>query len=287
MRSYFLPCRRGGPGFHPKGFISVGQLNQNSTAQVNTLKGVRISAYLQLWHASASNLAPRKNKVIFDQKSETFMSIFSDWFTLLTNPDPAPGTNVDPTIYLRLWSGQRGENEHVKCIGIRGELAPDHVPILGIYDDVLILLIGNVCTEWKGSTNPGLLYINHPTNPKGCAQLIEGIHMFKPGIHDDQFPAFVQAEDFPVNRLNEKGQVISRETGQFGIHLHSGGPGEDVNQYSAGCQIVWSPEGYFGATWHRFFDPASKAMQDNSQSILPYMLVDATNLPSQEAPGTP
>ena len=212
------------------------------------------------------------------------MSILNDWFSL-TNPDsPAPGTILDPTIYLSHWSGQRGENEHVKCIGIRGELAPDHVPILGIYDDALILMIGDVCTEWIGSTNPGLYYINHPTNPRGCAQLIEGIHMFKPGIHNDHFPAFVQAGDFPVNRLNEQGQIVSHEVGQFGIHLHSGGPGVDVNQYSAGCQIVWSPEGYFGATWHRFFDPASKAMQDNSQSILPYMLVDATSLPSQEAP---
>jgi hypothetical protein len=210
------------------------------------------------------------------------MSIFDNWFHP-TDPDsPAPGTKVDPTIYLRLWSGRRGENEHVKCIGIRGELAPDHVPILGIYDDVLILMIGNVCTEWKGSTNPGLCYINHPDNPRGCAQLIEGIHMFKPGVHgDQQFPAFVQAEDFHINRLNEKGKVVCDQVGQFGIHLHSGGPGEDVEQYSAGCQIVWSPEGYFGATWHRFFDPAVEAMQDNNQSILPYMLIGATDLPSQ------
>ena len=36
------------------------------------------------------------------------MSIFYDWFTL-TNPDsPAPGTVVDPTIYLSLWSGAKG-----------------------------------------------------------------------------------------------------------------------------------------------------------------------------------
>jgi len=207
------------------------------------------------------------------------MSIFDNWFHPNDPDSPPPGTNVDPTIYLSLWSGQRGEKEHVKCIGIRGELAPDHVPVLGIYDDVLILMIGNVCTEWKGSTNPGLLFINHPTNPRGCAQLIEGIHMFKPGVHGGRFPAFVQGEDFHINRLDATGKVVSNEVGQFGIHLHSGGPGEDVNQYSAGCQIIWSPEGYFGATWHRFFDPAAKAMQDNNQSILPYMLVDATNLP--------
>jgi hypothetical protein len=55
----------------------------------------------------------------------------------------------------------------------------------------------------------------------------------------------------------------------------------DVNQYSAGCQIIWSPEGYFGTTWHRFFDPAAKAMDDKNQSTLPYMLLDATSLPSE------
>jgi hypothetical protein len=76
------------------------------------------------------------------------MSIFDFWFKP-ANPDgPAPGTSVDPKLYLRLWSGQRGEKELVKCIGIRGEWAPGHVPVLGIYDDSLILMIGDVCTEW-------------------------------------------------------------------------------------------------------------------------------------------
>jgi len=211
------------------------------------------------------------------------MSTFDlpDWLTEF-KPDPIDsGTIVDPAIYQALWSGKRGADAHVKCIGIRGELAPDHIPILGIYDDLFILMIGNACTAWKGSTNPGLFFINHPVNPRGCAQLIEGVLMFKPGLHDDdQFPAFVQAEDFHINRLNERGQVVCRQCGQFGIHLHSGGPGENVDKYSAGCQIIWSPEGYFGATWHRFFDPAATAMQDNNQSILPYMLIDATTLPA-------
>jgi hypothetical protein len=211
------------------------------------------------------------------------MSTFDlpDWLTEF-KPDPIDsGTIVDPAIYQALWSGKRGADAHVKCIGIRGELAPDHIPILGIYDDLFILMIGNACTAWKGSTNPGLFFINHPVNPRGCAQLIEGVLMFKPGLHDDdQFPAFVQAEDFHINRLDEKGHVVGHQCGRFEIHLHSGGPGVDVDKYSAGCQIIWSPEGYFGATWHRFFDPAATAMQDNNQSILPYMLIDATTLPA-------
>jgi hypothetical protein len=135
------------------------------------------------------------------------MSILNDWFSL-TNPDsPAPGTIVDPTIYLSLWSGQRGENEHVKCIGIRGELAPDRVPILGIYDDALILMIGDVCTEWKGSTNPGLYYINHPTNPRGCAQLIEGIHTFNPVSTTVSFLRLYKPKTFLLTGWKRKGSL--------------------------------------------------------------------------------
>ena len=70
----------------------------------------------------------------------------------------------------------------------------------------------------------------------------------------------------------------SVDFGYFGINLHSGGPGEEVDDYSAGCQIIRSPEGYFGATWHRFFDPAKRAMEAHKQGTLPYLLVKAEGL---------
>jgi hypothetical protein len=162
--------------------------------------------------------------------------------------------------YAQLWDGKRGEDAHVKCIGIRGAYDPDGVNELGIYDDDIILMIGDEVTEWKGSTDPGRCYIQHPENPHGCAQLKEGIHMFKEGLHQGRFPAFVQAESFHVNRLDR------------------GGPGADVGVYSAGCQIISSPEGYFGATWHSFFDPAVAAMNDVNQRLLPYMLIDENDL---------
>lgn len=180
--------------------------------------------------------------------------------------------------YLSLWNGKRGAEAHVKCIGIRGALEPHGDNKLGIYDDDIVLCIGDEVTEWKGSTDPGQYYIQHPENPQGCAQLKEGIHMFKVGVHQGQFLAFVQAESFHVNRLDRDGNVESVEFGEFGIHLHSGGPGVNVDRFSAGCQVIWSPEGYFGATWHRFFDPAVAAMKGASQSLLPYMLVDASDL---------
>jgi hypothetical protein len=63
------------------------------------------------------------------------MSTFDlpDWLTEF-KPDPTePGTSVDPGIYQALWSGKRGADAHVKCIGIRGELAPDHIPPIQAY----------------------------------------------------------------------------------------------------------------------------------------------------------
>lgn len=174
---------------------------------------------------------------------------------------------------------KRGADAHVKCIGIRGTLDPHGKNQLGVYDDDFVLCIGDNVTEWKGSTDPGQYYLQHPLNPQGCAQLKEGIHMFKTDIHQGRFLAFVQAESFHVNRLDRDGNIETVEFGEFGIHIHSGGPGINVDRFGAGCQVIASPEGYFGATWRRFFDPAVDAMHLAQQSLMPYMLINATTLP--------
>ena len=181
------------------------------------------------------------------------------------------------TDWHALWAGKRGADAWVKCVGIRGAYDADRRDRLGIYDDLFVLLIGKAVTKWRGSTDPGQYYIDHQINPHGCAQLREGIHLFELGDHKGH-PAFVQAEKFHVNRLDHHGHVTSVDFGYFGINLHSGGPGEDVGKFSAGCQIIHSPEGYFGATWHRFFDPAQRAMHDHKQGTLPYLLIKAEDL---------
>ena len=199
-----------------------------------------------------------------------------------TTPKPAAAAEKAAravTDWHALWAGKRGADAWVKCVGIRGAYDADRRDRLGIYDDLFVLLIGKAVTKWRGSTDPGQYYIDHPMTPRGCAQLREGIHLFRPGLHRGH-AAFVQAEDFHVNRLDRHGKVESVDFGEFGINLHSGGPGEEVDRYSAGCQIVRSPEGYFGATWHRFYDPAAQAMRDHKQGTLPYMLITAENLAS-------
>jgi hypothetical protein len=183
--------------------------------------------------------------------------------------------------YLKLWEGKRGADAYIKCMGIRGAVEKEHGNQIGIYDDLIVLLIGDATTEWKASTDPGQYYVKHPTDRHGCAQLTEGIWMYKVGLHRGKWPAFVQAEPFTINRLDQNGNIESVATGDFGIHLHSGGPGMDVGQFSAGCQVIWSPEGYFKKTWKMFFDPTVKAMLDRHQPLMPYMLVSEESLPSE------
>ena len=55
-----------------------------------------------------------------------------------------------------------------------------------------------------------------------------------------------QAENVHINRLNPDGTIKeARVCGDFGICIHSGGEGMQTDRFSAGCQIIQNPDGYF------------------------------------------
>jgi len=179
-----------------------------------------------------------------------------------------------PNRYLAQFQGTPHENDAVKLLGIRGFYADLGHPgknDLGIYDDLIVRCIGDETVGYRASTDPGWYWIKHPMNPAGCAILTEATHLFTTGLHDGKYPALVQAEDFVVWRLDTDGNKVSQGTSST-IHLHSGGPGMDVDVFSAGCQVIHSPEGYFGKTWLNFFDPRA------GQGTVAYKLIRAEDL---------
>jgi len=183
--------------------------------------------------------------------------------------------------YLKQFKGTGHENTAVKILGVRGfydGLGSPHTNDLGIYDDLIVACIDQQTTGFRASTDPGWYYIKHPLNPNGCAVLAEGVHLFKLGRHDNgKYPAFVQAEDFVVWRLDENGNKKQKGTATD-IHIHSGGPGMQVEKFSAGCQVIQSPEGYFGETWLKFFNPLAQAIGQHGQTTVPYKLMRAEDL---------
>jgi len=182
------------------------------------------------------------------------------------------------------WNGKRGADSPVRLMGFRGGLEPAGSPnAFGIYDDLIVVLIDGAATAWKAAVDPAPALIRNPINPDGAAQLCEGVHLFERHLMHGKYPVLGQAESVHVARLaiGDGGNVYCKEIqfGDFGICIHSGGDGDDVRRFTAGCQIIANPNGYFGApTWGSFFEPIMHAMSVYGLQTVPYLLTSAPNL---------
>ncbi len=100
--------------------------------------------------------------------------------------------------------------------------------------------------ECQATTLPGLKYMESPMNPKGCAILVPNQYkgVYKLGTHYT-YTALVQTggevdvyrddnKDMHYDMLDDT--IIS---GYFGINIHKASEGEreNVDGYSAGCQV--------------------------------------------------
>lgn len=184
--------------------------------------------------------------------SDTFLAQFKDWKDSILLP--------------------------VKLLGVRGYFLQEGKPNvndLKIFDDAIVRCIENEISIWRASCDPGAYYLKNAINPKGCAQLTNGKWWYKIGRHLNAHEALVQDDDVEVRRLNPKGDVEHIERGYFGINIHSGGSEYQVGSFSAGCQVVQSPEGAWQGTWLNFFEPIKRACEKFNQKRIPYKLVES------------
>jgi len=185
----------------------------------------------------------------------------------------------------KLWAGQRGETSPIRLTGVRGWNDPAGQNQFARYDDVIIVEIagqGTSCPAsswWPASTDPSWALVVHPINADGAAQLLPGNHLFERHLMHGKYLCLGQAEDVHVNRLDSNGNVLDVQCGQFGICIHSGGDGMDTRRFSAGCQIIQNPDGYFGEpTWDKFWGPIDGAMKAHGVSTVPYCLTTKATL---------
>ncbi len=179
-----------------------------------------------------------------------------------------------------MWTGQRRADSFVRLMGFRGGLEPAGSPnAMRIYDDLIVVILGDQVTYWRAALDPAPALIARPVNADGAAQLCVGLHLFERHMMHGKYPVLGQAEDVHVNRLGPDGRIRDVQFGQFGICIHSGGAPDDVRRFTAGCQIIHNPDGYFGQpTWGRFFTPIIAQMMVHHLDIIPYLLRDATGL---------
>lgn len=161
----------------------------------------------------------------------------------------------------------------ISLLGIRGYHTPAFPnPINDMYDDAIVRVIGDEIKIFQASVDPGSYYMLHPVNPQGCARLKCGLWQYKLGEHHNH-PALVQADEVVVDRIDKEGKRLCEDHGYFGINIHSGGAEYLVGRYSAGCQIIKTPE-VWKDKWQDFFLPIFAACGVFNQDKIPYLLID-------------
>lgn len=120
------------------------------------------------------------------------------------------------------------------------------------FDDYIYICFKNGIGTWENhrfnaTTDPGLHFINKPMNGSGTAILKQGQYKgtYQMGMHRGKYKALVQRKPVTVYRSKNNSRDIDTkkaiQTGQFGINIHHAkgdGTTEDVNRWSAGCQVI-------------------------------------------------
>lgn len=132
------------------------------------------------------------------------------------------------------------------------------------------------------TTDPGLKYLNSPTNSSGTAIIVEGWYrkLWKLGLHKGQYEALVQNTPIKVYRDNNKDDKLdlnpkSISEGMFGINLHRANvnsKAKKVSVHSAGCCVV---RNY--SDWTKFMDKVHLCY-DHGQRYWSLALVNKNNL---------
>jgi hypothetical protein len=108
-----------------------------------------------------------------------------------------------------------------------------------------------VLKEYPITTDTGTYWLLNPMSRLGTAMLKEGqyIDAYKQGLHKGQYTALVQDKPVTTYRDYDRNAVFDfgqRETtGNYGINIHkAGADSQDVNKWSAGCQVFQKSEDF-------------------------------------------
>lgn len=105
------------------------------------------------------------------------------------------------------------------------------------------------------TTLAGLVYLEKPTNPKGCAILCDGQYRstYALDLHNSKYKALCQRlNEVEVWRDNDRDSEFdfeneTKEWGYFGINIHRASTSKtlaEIDSYSAGCQVIQNPQNF-------------------------------------------
>lgn len=141
---------------------------------------------------------------------------------------------------------------NLNIIGIRSN---NEKRITNKFDDVIVIdyntEINHKRVCFAITTEPGKYYMKNLCNNKGAAILVPNQYRncWELGLHKGKYRALVQKKSLSVYRDNNKDDIYDMnpqtiDNGFFGINIHRSNEfktSEDVDMYSAGCQVFANP----------------------------------------------
>jgi hypothetical protein len=121
------------------------------------------------------------------------------------------------------------------------------------YDDMIILIDGEVGYTFNATTRPGKHWLLNLLNSKGTAVLKPNqyLNTWQIGMHQGKYKALTQCAPLVVYRDNDKDELAENlgveEKGIFGINIHRSNPSltsQLVDKWSAGCQVFADPKDF-------------------------------------------
>lgn len=149
--------------------------------------------------------------------------------------------------------------EKVIVLGIRGYINGSNER--GIYDDAIFIVSPNYFNAYNANTDPSV------TRP-GVAVLVPGVYYYKKGLHGVSGPhpylALRQFGRVTVLRDGASKPETDTSAAPYFIDIHRGGY---TTTSSLGCQTIQPDQ------WANFRDHIFMEMDRESQSLVPYLLV--------------
>jgi len=162
-------------------------------------------------------------------------------------------------------------------------------PVINKFNDTIYCVYQNEKLEWvikryNATTDPGLTYTKKLLNPKGVAILVPGqyLNVYAIDKHQGEYEALCQrlgnVNVYRDGNLNNTHEFDPKtiQSGSFGINIHranKNGITEDVNGWSAGCQVFKSI-----ADFYEFMGLAKKHKEKHGNKFT-YTLFNKKDLP--------
>lgn len=193
---------------------------------------------------------------------------------------PLSPPELSPTILSAVFKTVK-VTDPVRLLGVRGFFA-SLANRRAEFDDAVFLQTPSGVFGFNANTDPTGYRPGHGTEEKtkGLATLMEGVWLFRLGMHQSKYLALVQAASVTVLRDADEiedrkkvrmkdGYACYEDTGNFGIHIHSSGW---ANTGSLGCQTIYA------AQWDEFIRAVQSAMEAENQKVIPYILIENTGV---------